>query len=150
MRLADASAWPTIELVALRPSLLEADIEGIGEDAGMLFRRCLEATVHYRYPITRQTIFEKFQALVKEWKHDTVFMSSTTSMILHNAYQEIIGMGPRVIPLILRELEITPGHWFAALKALTGVDPVPPSERGRVKAMADAWLNWARDHGYVW
>jgi hypothetical protein len=59
-------------------------------------------------------------------------------------------MGPSVIPFILRELETNRDHWFPALKALTGVDPVPSSERGKLRAMANAWLEWARGQGYNW
>ena len=148
MRLAETSTWPALQLKMFHPSLSDTDVYGFGEEAKALVKRFVEATIHYRFPITRQTTFEKFRALLDQWKDDTQYMSSTTSMILHPAYQEIIGMGPIVIPLILNELEKSPDHWFAALKALTGVDPVTSSQRGRVRAMAEAWLTWARDHGY--
>ncbi len=46
------------------------------------------------------------------------------------AYQEIIGLGPAVVPLVLRELEQRPAHWFSALRALTGADPMDPADRG--------------------
>jgi hypothetical protein len=29
------------------------------------------------------------------------------------------------IPLILQEMSKQPGHWFAALEAITGISPVP-------------------------
>ena len=150
MRLSEASTWPALQLKVFPPSLSGADVDGIGEEAIALAWRFVEATMHYRFPISRETTFEKFRALVNQWKEDTQFVSSTTGMILHPAYQEIIGMGPEIIPLILKELENKPDHWFAALRALTGVDPVAPAQRGRVKAMANAWLNWGRDHGYQW
>ncbi len=68
---------------------------------------------------------------------------------MHPAYQRIIGLGPAVIPLILADLARQPDHWFWALRALTGEDPVPAEARGRVKAMADAWLQWGRENGYL-
>jgi hypothetical protein len=71
-------------------------------------------------------------------------------MAMHPAYQQIIGMGREVVPLILRELEREPDHWFWALKAITGEDPVPEQHRGRVRAMADAWIRWGREHGLLW
>ena len=124
MRLADASTWPLKSIVGFYPpSLFDTESEGVGDDAVALAKCFIDATIHYRFPITRETTVEKFQSLVNEWKNDTQLMSSTTGMILHKAYQEIIGMGPVVIPLIVRELEKTPDHWFAALKALTGIDP---------------------------
>ena len=97
---------------------------------------------------TRETIGQKFQALAVTWRSETAHLLSTTQMGVHPAYQEIIGMGPPVIPLLLRELGNMPDHWFWALKAITGVDPVLQSERGRVKKMAEAWLRWGKEEGY--
>lgn len=97
---------------------------------------------------TRETIGQKFQALAVTCRSETAHLLSTTQMGVHPAYQEIIGMGPPVIPLLLRELGNMPDHWFWALKAITGVDPVLQSERGRVKKMAEAWLRWGKEEGY--
>ena len=47
----------------------------------------------------------QFRALADEWERDTCFLSSTTKMVMHPAYQRIIGMGPAAIPLILRKLK---------------------------------------------
>jgi hypothetical protein len=66
----------------------------------------------------------------------------------HPAYREIISMGKPVVPLILAELEERPDYWFAALRAITGEDPVPNEARGNVRAMTGAWLAWGRVHGY--
>jgi hypothetical protein len=55
-----------------------------------------------------------------------------------------------VIPLLLRELQATPDHWFWALKELTGENPVTPASRGNVAAMAKCWLDWGKQKGYQW
>jgi hypothetical protein len=49
----------------------------------------------------------------------------------------------------LRELKKEPDHWFWALKAITGVDPVEPIQRGRVKEMAGAWLRWGKEQELI-
>lgn len=67
---------------------------------------------------------------------------------MHPAYQQIIGLGPDVVPLLLAELEGHPDHWFWALHAITREDPVPSESRGKIKAMAQAWLDWGKRHGY--
>lgn len=92
---------------------------------------------------------QEFHELVKEWREGTQFTSSLTEIILHPAYQRIIGMGPKVVPLILRELQQEPAHWFWALRALTGADPVNPKDAGRVRKMAEAWLNWGKQRDYL-
>lgn len=67
---------------------------------------------------------------------------------MHPAYQKIIGMGELALPLIMRELRTRPNHWFWALKAITGEDPVPPQYRGQVRKMAAAWLDWWKENKY--
>jgi hypothetical protein len=71
-------------------------------------------------------------------------------MALCPSYQRIIGLGPAVLPLLLRELEREPDHWFWALKAIAGEDPVPGASRGKVREMARAWVEWGRQQGYQW
>jgi hypothetical protein len=90
----------------------------------------------------------KFAHLTKQWKDETQFASTMIEIALHPAYQQIIGMGPAAISLILQRLKTEPDHWFWALKAITGEDPVPESSRGRLKEMTEAWLNWGRRQGH--
>jgi hypothetical protein len=91
----------------------------------------------------------QFQALAERWKAETALCSSTSAMVAHPAYQAIIALGPPVVPLLLRELEREPVHWFEALKAVTGDDPVSPADWGRIPAMAAAWLAWGRSRGLL-
>jgi hypothetical protein len=93
---------------------------------------------------------ERFVTLASEWKVGRGYTSSISKMCSHPAYQQIVGMGDKAIPLILRELEQAPDHWFWALKAITGVNPVPQEERADIKAMARYWLEWGREEGYRW
>jgi hypothetical protein len=70
-------------------------------------------------------------------------------MVAHPAYQAIITLGPPVIPLLLQDLQREPAHWFEALKAITGEDPVAPADWGRIPAMTAAWLSWGRARGLI-
>ena len=92
----------------------------------------------------------RFQALAAEWRREVAWTSSITDIAMHPAYQQIIGMGQAVVPLLLRELDQRPDHWFWALRAITGVDPVLPEHRGKLSEMAKAWLDWGRQQGYTW
>jgi hypothetical protein len=92
----------------------------------------------------------RFRDLVALWKRERGHYSSSAKLAEHPAYQQIIRMGPEVVPLILRELEQDPDHWFRALHALTGANPVPPGSQGKIREMAKAWLDWAREQGYSW
>ena len=74
-------------------------------------------------------------------------------------------MGPRALPLILKELEQRPNHWFWVLRAITAPlflhsrsrelydrnsRPLLPEHRGVISEMAQDWLNWARAKGLQW
>jgi len=91
----------------------------------------------------------RFDELADIWETETRCLSSATQIVLHPAYQQIIGMGPAVLPLILRRLRDSPQHWFWALRAITGEDPIEPQDVGKVSAMTDAWLHWARARAIV-
>ena len=108
------------------------------------------AKVRKATPIFREVVESKFERLVAEWKTTRNQTNSGTEMFTHPAYLNIIGMGSEVVPLILREIEVSVDHWFWALKAITEKDPVPPSHRGRLKLMSEDWLRWAKKQGYQW
>jgi len=111
----------------------------------------LVARLHYYLPMSRQrqSVAERFRELLRHWKADVGPLSSATEMAMHPAYQQIIGLGNEAVPLLLRELKKEPDHWFWALKAITGVDPVEPIQRGRVKEMAGAWLRWGKEQELI-
>ena len=67
---------------------------------------------------------------------------------MHPAYQQIIGLGERALPLIFQELRREPDHWFWALAAITGKNPVPEEDAGDLEAMANDWLSWGDAQGY--
>jgi hypothetical protein len=122
-----------------------------GKPLQFVVDQLLQAKLHYYSPLSRQqrTVVERFRELVQWWQAEVGPLSSTTEMAMQPAYQQIIGLGSEAVPLILRELEKKPDHWFWALKAITGVDPVEPTQRGRVEKMAKAWLRWGRGQGII-
>ncbi len=77
-----------------------------------------------------ETVEERFYRLSAVWHRDTDYLSSMDEAESHPAYQEIIRLGSEVVPLLLRDLEENHTHWFAALKAITGVWPAPASAAG--------------------
>src|SRR5438445_450875 len=97
---------------------------------------------------TMKSIEEKFQRLSILWCSDTAYVSSSSDLVGHPAFQEMVDMGPAIIPLVLRELEKRSGHWHRVLRRIAGVDPVAPADRGNFERAAVAWLQWGRDQGY--
>ena len=91
---------------------------------------------------------ETFARLANEWQQNRPRGADIEQMTKHPAYQRIIAMGEPAVPWLLQRLAEKPDHWFVALNAITGASPVPSESRGRIKEMAQAWLNWGREHGY--
>ncbi len=95
-----------------------------------------------------------FQLYIEAWHNERGAASSISEMVLCKSHMRIIGMGAEIaVPLIFRKMADEgdePDMWFVALQTLTGADPVTDEIRGDFKAMADRWLRWATDSGYVW
>ena len=98
---------------------------------------------------TPTALATRFRALADQWRRETGGLSSISQMAAHPAHQEIIEMGPAAIPLLLRELQERGGHWFMALYALSGENPVPREYAGRIPKMRELWLEWGREKGYI-
>lgn len=95
-------------------------------------------------------VADEFYYLARSWKRERDrFAFSAQEMAEHQAYTAIIGMGECAIPYILNELRKEPDHWFLALSEIAGVDPVPVSDRGRIRAISEAWINWGKENGYL-
>lgn len=75
-----------------------------------------------------------------------MLLSSLSEITSSPHYLSIIAMGGAVVPLILRDMEVTTDYWAPALTAITGHDPVHPSHYGNAKAIAADWIQWARCH----
>ena len=88
-------------------------------------------------------------SLAKQWEEETRVMSSITMIAMHPTYQRIIGMGEQIVPLILRELQKKPDHWFWALNAITGENPVSPDDVGDIEKMTIAWIEYGKRKGYL-
>jgi hypothetical protein len=99
-------------------------------------------------PASTETTEQRFRRLEALWRAETAHLSSSSKIIDHPAFREIIRMGTAVVPFMLRDLEQQPRLWVWALPDLTGDDPVPVEDRGDIVKMTTAWLRWAKEHGY--
>ena len=95
----------------------------------------------------KESFEEKFRRLAAAWTKDVAHHSSSRIRNNHPAYQEISSMGESVLPLLLRDLAKNGTHWFWALKAITGANPVPETDRGKIDKVAEAWLRWGKENG---
>ncbi|MBV9122140.1 MAG: hypothetical protein JO112_02110 [Planctomycetes bacterium] len=92
---------------------------------------------------------ERFQRLASEWKEKSRYLSNTAQMAILSPYQKIIGMGMVAVPFILEELRREPAQWFWALESITEANPVPSEAAGKVRLMAQAWIDWGIQQGLI-
>jgi len=100
-----------------------------------------------------KTIKERFDELKIMWLEETKNYSRITHIIGHPCYEDIIDMGPAVLPFIIEELrdglKSNPPiihNWFFALQKLTNDNPIHSSEWGDLKKMAQRWVDWAEEN----
>jgi len=95
----------------------------------------------------KEELEQEFNELAEQWYRETKMLSSVHQMVLHPAYQKIIGMGKEALPFIFRELKRTRGHWLWALAMITREDRAKPGENFR--NAVDSWLAWGQKMGYL-
>jgi hypothetical protein len=122
---------------------------GADADAVAVARR---RTVLLRQLLVTKDYFDserRFRALADEWRQSTRWLSSIHTMVANPAYLEIVGMGRPALPLILAELRKDPDHWFPALVAISGENPVSEADAGDLRKMTSSWLEWGRQRRLV-
>lgn len=92
---------------------------------------------------------QQFRILADTWEEETILLSSSQKAAQHPAHQAIIEMGSPVVTHILQRMKERGGHWFEALSAITGANPIPTTHHGNIAAMQQDWLKWGAANGYI-
>ena len=120
------------------------------EEQKQLLDELTTAVAKHNGTVERHDATDRFEALALKWRRTRGHQSRIDRLVMNDAYQAIIGLGPAVIPLLLKEMELRPDHWDWALRAITQADPVPKENWGDLKAIAAAWIRWGQKNGYQW
>lgn len=101
--------------------------------------------------IDQEDLRQRFEKYADEWRAQTAHFSVLSQRIMHPSYQRIIGLGPDVLPLIIKRLLTRPDHWFWALRSIAGEDedPVRREDVGKFAVMRAAWLHWGQRRGLI-
>tara|TARA_Y100000034_G_C6578714_1_gene251010 strand:- start:194 stop:487 length:294 start_codon:yes stop_codon:yes gene_type:complete len=89
---------------------------------------------------------QRFYELKKLHDNETMFLSFHKNT---PAYQEVIDAGYESVPYIMEDWENSEDketfHWFHALHEITGENPIPDKDRGKILKMKHHWLNWYKN-----
>ena len=94
----------------------------------------------------KQQVRRQFDYLNNTWQAETLFSSSINEIVNNSAYRSIINLGGDVLPLIINDLKTTENHWFYALEAITGHNPIKAENKGIVSFMKNDWIEWAENN----
>ncbi len=98
---------------------------------------------------THVDIQSDFASMTYHWRRATGGLSNPNRITDDDNYLAIISLGPKVIPLILKDMRNGGAHWEVALRALTGEDPAQNLENFTVRDIRNAWLRWGVEHQYI-
>lgn len=91
---------------------------------------------------------QEFSALVNTWIKAIAHYSFVRQQIIHPSFLRIIGMGEKVLPLILGELKQRPiVGWFTALQSISGKDVA--LQANSISEAVQCWIEWGKEEGYL-
>ena len=101
----------------------------------------------FQIELSEREFEEVFRGLSDAWIRETRQVSDLVEILLNPVHLQIIGLGPRVIPLILREVEANTADWVIALESLTRQKlGSPASDFDEIREL---WLAWGKETGYL-
>lgn len=140
---------------AAAKSRADADIleQSIGRQAGEIIDEFMKRP---RIRLVGITVGEddpdaaaKVEKLVGQWIEERPRGGNVHRITETPAYRSIIEMGERALRPLLMRLRRKPEHLFHALHEITEENPIPASAEGKIKLMADAWVQWGKSRGYL-
>lgn len=81
----------------------------------------------------------KFKHFKNEWIKQTRYHSNPELVYSNENYKEIINLGDKVVPFLIKDLDENDGDWLFALSSILNIDPVNEENRGNWNKMKKDW-----------
>ena len=75
--------------------------------------------------------------------------SDLSRLFYSKGYIEVIGLGSRVVPLLLRDMKEKRRPWIFALEAITRQNAARHVEPGDIRSAINAWLVWGKRRRFL-
>lgn len=89
------------------------------------------------------------QSLIQQMRLKYLQLSNLERLVFSEEYMAVIGIGPRVVPILLADMKTGIIPWFWALKAITRQNVGSEVASGDFAALRKAWLEWGKKSGLV-
>lgn len=87
-------------------------------------------------------VAKEFRRLARAIRDNYGPSSDLTDTLFSKEYMQVVGLGPRVVPLLLDDVRKTGRPWFWALEALVRTNPAKDVQHGDLAEVARRWLVW--------
>lgn len=86
---------------------------------------------------------EQVEALLTQWRKNTLVMSSCSAMMDRPEFAAIVALGSDAVPALLGHIAENP-HISLLLSMITGARPVKPEHAGCMREVAADWIAWGK------
>lgn len=97
----------------------------------------------------KEITYNDFLSLTEKWNEETRIISNPSVIYANQNYLDIISIGTKAIPWILKDWETSDRHWFDALYKITGENPIQSINSGNIIKMKEDWILWAINNKYI-
>lgn len=130
--------------------MLDAYDHAIGGDALAVMGAALNfGQAHFDAVSHEERLAGRFDELRARWLRKVQFSSGGFGDLDDPDFQGILALGEDIVPWLVEDQLNNHVHWFDALEAITGAQPVPEEHYGDIDAMAEDWRAWAMENGWV-
>ncbi len=131
----------TIVSVAIAPALLSPETKQNSAVANLVENHDTQQYVQETDKSNTIDFTQKlyFQSLLKRWRRETMFLSSTYQIVKHPCFRSIIDMGEQAIPYIIEDLKAAPSTLVWALNEITG-ERVSHNPNMTIKDVCKRWV----------
>ena len=88
----------------------------------------------------------KFNKYKADWIKQTCYHSNPEIVYNNENYKNIISLGSKVIPFLIKDLNENNGDWIFALSSILEVDPVKDSNKGNWTNMKKDWIKYIEEN----
>jgi len=88
----------------------------------------------------------KFKHFKNEWIKQIGYHSNPDIVYNNENYKEIINLGDKVVPFLIKDLNENNGDWLFALSTILNVDPIKKENIGNWDGMKKDWNKYIIDN----
>lgn len=91
----------------------------------------------------------KFLNLKKKWISEVAYQSNPSIVYENSNYRNIIDIGEKIVPFLIKDLNENNGDWLSALTEILRINPVKKENEGNWDMMKENWNKYLNENGLI-